>query len=581
MSPANQEGPGTKLLQEYQRGQDGMQGVKLNNACMMDKELEAEIHPLKHDDKVPQSNLKNQTEKDGSFKKASRHSRFAQCRTMFFFFSLFTCLFVVFIISFIIPCPDRPVSQKTWKINYDKAVTYDFLVFKDINKDRVQDVLFLHKDDNSNNDFNISCIDEGFSSPCTFLAAVSGTNGSLIWDRPVAQDIAFIECVDSQEMDELLWCCFIVGKPGSLTAVDFYTGETLWNQSYTFGGNASVLYPFLNIPDVNDDEIQDLLFFTKSGRQIQIYLISGGTGDQVGSTHSLNLEGEVGYIMHVTKIGAYYVIFHSASSLYGYSLKELYEEITGKKSIFEEDPYLKKIINNVTHRMSPFHSSGAIRYLTNVPAKDILLVKSDACEMLDEQTLTTKWTFNTSDVVRKPVFGYYKPDALAVVLENGTDDQRKIWIVDVASGALLWSLSLSLVPRSLKTATMQTADRRSVFFFWGSSNLTGPNQMETVNFQQILYLFHPTLPDNLLEIANTTENIAAFNVLIFEESHHASYVLLTGPTNQDQPGQVTLSKQKVKENILNSKVIWLIKEKSDSDQIIKDRFYELRYRREK
>uniref|UniRef100_A0A5F8H3K6 Family with sequence similarity 234 member A n=1 Tax=Monodelphis domestica TaxID=13616 RepID=A0A5F8H3K6_MONDO len=504
---------------------------------MMDKELEAEIHPLKHDDKVPQSNLKNQTEKDGSFKKASRHSRFAQCRTMFFFFSLFTCLFVVFIISFIIPCPDRPVSQKTWKINYDKAVTYDFLVFKDINKDRVQDVLFLHKDDNSNNDFNISCIDEGFSSPCTFLAAVSGTNGSLIWDRPVAQDIAFIECVDSQEMDELLWCCFIVGKPGSLTAVDFYTGETLWNQSYTFGGNASVLYPFLNIPDVNDDEIQDLLFFTKSGRQIQIYLISGGTGDQVGSTHSLNLEGEVGYIMHVTKIGAYYVIFHSASSLYGYSLKELYEEITGKKSIFEEDPYLKKIINNVTHRMSPFH--------------------------------------------RKPVFGYYKPDALAVVLENGTDDQRKIWIVDVASGALLWSLSLSLVPRSLKTATMQTADRRSVFFFWGSSNLTGPNQMETVNFQQILYLFHPTLPDNLLEIANTTENIAAFNVLIFEESHHASYVLLTGPTNQDQPGQVTLSKQKVKENILNSKVIWLIKEKSDSDQIIKDRFYELRYRREK
>ncbi|XP_044513567.1 protein FAM234A [Gracilinanus agilis] len=550
---------------------------------MMDKELEAEIHPLKHDDKTSQRNLENRTEKDDLFKKASRHSQFAQCRTVLFFFSLFTCLFVVFIISFIIPCPDRPISQKMWKINYERAVTYDFMMFKDINKDRVQDVLFLHKDGgSSSNGFNRSCTDEGFSSPCTFLAAVSGTNGSLLWDRPVAQDIAFIECVGPQGMDEPPWSCFIVGKPRSLIAVNSSTGETLWNQSDTFGGNASVLRPFLNIPDVNGDEIQDLLLFTKSGGEIQSYIFSGNTGDQIGSTHSLNLEGEVGYIMHVTKIGAYYVIFHSASSLYGYSLKELYEEMTGKRSIFEEDPYMKKIIDNVTHRMPPFHSSGAIRYLMNIPAKnDIFLVKSDACEMLDGQKLTTKWTFNASEVVRKPVLGYYKPDALAIVLENGTDVQRKISIVDIASGVLLWSLPLSLMPRSPKTATMQTADRRSVFFFWGSSKVTGPNQTETVDFQQNVYMFHPTLPDSLLEIANFTQNIVAFDVVIFEENHHASYVLLTGPTNQDQPGQVSLSKQKVKENILNSKVIWLIKAKPDSDQTIKDRFYELRYRREK
>ncbi|XP_068963848.1 protein FAM234A isoform X2 [Petaurus breviceps papuanus] len=498
---------------------------------MMDKESEAEIHPLKHDDRKPRVDLENRTEKDRSFKKASRHSRFAQCRTITFFFLLFTCLFVVFIISFIIPCPDRPISQKMWEINYNTAVTYDLMAFQDINEDTVQDVIFLYKNSNSSSSsFNISCTNEGFSTPCAFLAAVSGANGSLLWERPVAQDVAYMECFDQQMMSGPSSSCFIVGKNNSFLAVDSSIGVIQWHLPWYFEVNDSILSPFLIIPDVDNDEVEDLLLFFKSGREVKSYLYSRATGDQVGSMSRLNLEGEVGYIMHVTNSGAYYIIFHSASSLYGYALKGLYEEMTGGKSMFEEDPYWKKMIDNVTHRVPPS--------------------------------------------LRKPVLGYYKPGELAIVLENGTGVQRKILIVDAASGAVLWSHTLNSFSGTPKSASVKTADRRSAFFFWSSSN-----RKETVDSQKNLYMFHPIFPDNFLELTNITKNVVAFNVL-FEQNYHASYVLLTGPTRQDRPGLVSLSKQKVKENVLNSQVIWLGQARPENEQTIRDRFYELRYKRE-
>ncbi|XP_068963819.1 protein FAM234A isoform X1 [Petaurus breviceps papuanus] len=545
---------------------------------MMDKESEAEIHPLKHDDRKPRVDLENRTEKDRSFKKASRHSRFAQCRTITFFFLLFTCLFVVFIISFIIPCPDRPISQKMWEINYNTAVTYDLMAFQDINEDTVQDVIFLYKNSNSSSSsFNISCTNEGFSTPCAFLAAVSGANGSLLWERPVAQDVAYMECFDQQMMSGPSSSCFIVGKNNSFLAVDSSIGVIQWHLPWYFEVNDSILSPFLIIPDVDNDEVEDLLLFFKSGREVKSYLYSRATGDQVGSMSRLNLEGEVGYIMHVTNSGAYYIIFHSASSLYGYALKGLYEEMTGGKSMFEEDPYWKKMIDNVTHRVPPSLSSGTIRYVMKVPGntgEDILLVKSDACELLDGQRLISKWILNVSEVVRKPVLGYYKPGELAIVLENGTGVQRKILIVDAASGAVLWSHTLNSFSGTPKSASVKTADRRSAFFFWSSSN-----RKETVDSQKNLYMFHPIFPDNFLELTNITKNVVAFNVL-FEQNYHASYVLLTGPTRQDRPGLVSLSKQKVKENVLNSQVIWLGQARPENEQTIRDRFYELRYKRE-
>nr|KAF6489389.1 hypothetical protein HJG59_004902 [Molossus molossus] len=178
---------------------------------MDSKDVEAEIHPLKNEDGKLQENLGNRLKKEDNLKSAPLQSRLSRCRTVAFFLSLFICLLVVFVISFIIPCPDRPVSQGMWRINYNTAVTYDFLATEDINRDRIQDVLFLYKTTDGSNNFNQSCADEGFSSPCSFMAAASGANGSILWERPVAQDGALVLCVALFEPSRHAACILLTG----------------------------------------------------------------------------------------------------------------------------------------------------------------------------------------------------------------------------------------------------------------------------------------------------------------------------------------------------------------------------------
>lgn len=97
--------------------------AKLWNALRMtdNKDLEAEIHPLKNEDRKSQENLGNQSKNEENLKSKPLQSRLSRCRTVAFFLSLFICFFVVFVISFIIPCPDRPSSQGTWRLDYNSA----------------------------------------------------------------------------------------------------------------------------------------------------------------------------------------------------------------------------------------------------------------------------------------------------------------------------------------------------------------------------------------------------------------------------------------------------------------------------
>lgn len=85
------------------------------------KDLDAEIHPLKNEDGKLQENLGSQLKKEENLKGAPQQSRLSRCRTAAFFLSLFICLLVVFVISFIVPCPDRPEFQGMWRIDYNAA----------------------------------------------------------------------------------------------------------------------------------------------------------------------------------------------------------------------------------------------------------------------------------------------------------------------------------------------------------------------------------------------------------------------------------------------------------------------------
>ncbi|NXI64915.1 F234A protein, partial [Anseranas semipalmata] len=192
---------------------------------MDNKDSEAEIHPLKAEDVKAQENHENSVERRIVGKHSSQLSRLSRWRTAAFFISLFLCLIIVFAFSFIIPCPERPVSERTWFRNYDNAVAYQFLAIEDVNKDKVQDVIFAFKASNGSSSFNNTCVDEGLPSPCAFVAAVSGTNGKALWERPAAEEIEWMECGIRQLGEAPAPGCLVVGKPVSLAALDQETGE--------------------------------------------------------------------------------------------------------------------------------------------------------------------------------------------------------------------------------------------------------------------------------------------------------------------------------------------------------------------
>uniref|UniRef100_A0A8I3MFP6 Protein FAM234A n=1 Tax=Canis lupus familiaris TaxID=9615 RepID=A0A8I3MFP6_CANLF len=624
---------------------------------MDSKDLEAEIHPLRNEDKRLPETPGNPGHADEKLKSSPRQPRLSRCRTVVFFLSLFVCLFVVFVVSFIIPCPERPVSQGMWRIDYSAAVTYDFLATEDINRDRIQDVLFLYKNANGSNNFNLSCTDEGFSSPCTFVAAVSGASGSVLWERPAAQDGALVRCsVPQTQGSRMSSACILVGRPSSFVAVDLFTGETLWSQPPGFDRNTSDLSSLLQLPDVDADGAPDLLLLAQEDKEVSSYLYSGSTGRQIGHRGSLGVGGTAGSLLHVTRAGAHYILFpcrtlglclqdrpsrgshmpkgaewgkpgspgrvlvpegqgwpagsagevggghpesrkqawqpcpespafRTASSLCGCSVKGLHEAATGGASPLRRDLLWERMLNTTPH--GPLgRSPGALRHLTHVPGKageDLLLVTSEACVLLDGQDLTPRWTFRTAQVFRKPILGHYKPDTPAVVIENGTGTNRQILLLDLGSGAILWNQALPGLPGDPQSASLPTADHRSAFFFWGLhelSELSGTNQTRPQDAQHSLYMFHPTLPGVLLELANISANIVSFQAVLFEPSRHAACVLLMGPAGPDTPGTVSVAKHKVQDLVPGSRVVRLAEGGPDTDQAVRDRFSRLRYRSE-
>lgn len=45
-------------------------------------------------------------------------------------------------------------------------------------------------------------------------------------------------------------------------------GETLWNHPSSFGGNASILSPLLQVPDLDADGAPDLLVLTQEEKEV-------------------------------------------------------------------------------------------------------------------------------------------------------------------------------------------------------------------------------------------------------------------------------------------------------------------------
>ncbi|NWT58922.1 F234A protein, partial [Erythrocercus mccallii] len=546
---------------------------------MDNKDSEAEIHPLKTEDVKAQENHENFVER--RLVKSSGLSRLSRWRTAAFFVSLFLCLIIVFAFSFIIPCPERPVSERTWFQYYNNAVPYPFLAMEDVNEDKVQDVLFAFKSSNSSSSFNMSCLDKGLPSPCAFIAAVSGTNGGVLWESPAAEDVQWLQCGIQQLGTAPGPGCLLLEKPLALTAVSLRTGEVLWSQSRDFGANYSVLTPLSVIPDVDNDGVQDLLFFITKEGQVKTFIHSGKTGQQIGHSGSLNVDGNTRYIRLNLRSSSYF-LFYTENSVYAYSLEDLCSEVVGtevKFLNFQPDSLWEKHIDRATHRLSLLRFEG-IRYLAKVPGQsrdNLLVVNSEMATLINTKDLQTVWTLNVSRALSEPLLGYYKPDVRGIVLESEIGPNRKkVMIVESGSGAVQWELKLNSGAGSPGPATLPTADHRSAFLMWGEYQEPGNETIHRAPLQK-LYLFHPSYTNVLLEIRNSTDQIIAFTAALFERSRHACYVLLRGPQRGQGPGPVSLMKRKLKEDVLLSRVIWLRPMAGDDEHQVRDRLYRMRF----
>ncbi|NXB71393.1 F234A protein, partial [Donacobius atricapilla] len=545
---------------------------------MDNKDSEAEIHPLKTEDVKAQENHENFVER--RIIKSSGLSRLSRWRTAAFFISLFLCLIIVFAFSFIIPCPERPVSERTWFQYYNNAVPYPFLAIKDVNEDKVQDVLFAFKSSNgSSSSFNMSCLDKGLPSPCAFIAAVSGTNGSVLWESPAAEDVQWLQCGVQQLGSAQAPGCLVVEKPLSLTAVDLRTGEVLWRQSRDFGANYTVLTPLSVIPDVDNDGVQDLIIFITKEGQVKTFIHSGKTGQQIGLSSNLNVDGNARYVRLNLRTSSY-VLFYTGTVSLGNSVWE--SDLVGtevKFPNFQPDSHWEKHIDPTTHRSSLLRFQD-IRYLAKVPGQsqdNILVVSSEMATLVNTKDLHTVWTLNVSRALSEPLLGYYKPDVHDIVLESEIGPNRKkVMIVESGSGAVQWELKLNSGAGSPGPATLPTADHRSAFLVWGDYQEPGNETAHRAPLQK-LYLFHPSYTNVLLELRNSTDQIIAFTAALFERSRHACYVLLRGPQPGEGPGPVSLMKRKLKEDVLVSRVIWLRHMAEEKEQLVRDRLYRMRF----
>ncbi|NXL73626.1 F234A protein, partial [Leptocoma aspasia] len=539
---------------------------------MDNKDSEAEIHPLKTEDVKAQESHEHFVER--RIVKSSGLSQLSRWRTAAFFISLFLCLIIVFAFSFVIPCPERPISERTWFQYYNNAVPYPFLALEDVNENKVQDVLFAFKSSNGSSRLNVSCLDGGLPSPCAFIAAVSGTNGSVLWESPAVEDVQWLQCGIQQLGTAATPGCLVMEKPLSLTAVSLQTGEVLWRQSSDFGADYTVLTPLSVIPDVDNDGVQDLLIFITKKGQVKVFIHSGQTGQQIGSMGSLSVDGNARYVRLQLHSSSYF-LFYTGTALLGKAVVGVKIKLLN----FQPDSQWEEHIDRATHRLSLLRF-GDIHYLAKVPGRsrdNILVVNSEMAMLINTKDLHTEWTLNVSRVLSEPLLGYYKPDAHSIVLESEVGpDRKKVMIVESESGAVQWELKLNSGAGSPGPATLPTADHRSAFLLWGDYQEPGNETRHTAPLQT-LYLFHPSYTNVLLELRNSTDQIIAFTAALFERSRHACYVLLRGPQASEGPGPMSLMKRKLKEDVAVSRVIWLRRTAEDNEQHVRDRLHRMRF----
>ncbi|PWA21876.1 hypothetical protein CCH79_00015650, partial [Gambusia affinis] len=467
-------------------------------------------------------------------------SRMSHWRTAAFFLSLFLCLTVVFAFSFIIPCPERP-------------------------HDKVMDVLIVIRSPESSP--NKSCSDEGLTSPCLFLLALDGTKGETLWERPLGGELNWAQC-SLQTGTSSSWHC-LLSHSDNLTAVNKHSGAVFWQQP-----RPSVLpvsLPVLSVPDLDGDRVGDVVLVLLNGTQTQMVLLSGQTGDRIGSEVTIGGGAVQSHLLHRTEGGSYYVLLQRASGVFGLPLREVAARAKpGLGPDLKRDKHLEKTASNAMG-LVPIYLSEARRLLRIKDwddSSDLLVVSRREVALVDGLSLKRIWRFNGSSTGGFPSFGHFNRDeVLDLVVEVEDDDVRnstktflphvdpfrplgpsvlQVAILDGGTGGLLWEEQLQPGAGPPRLSAVHTTNSVSVFMFWGLIR-SGSNSSESSGGSQRSYMLHPLYPNVLLEFSHDVERIVAYRATLMERGRHAAYFLLTGPEAGEAGGAVTHSDAEIRE----------------------------------
>ncbi|XP_034427482.1 protein FAM234A isoform X2 [Hippoglossus hippoglossus] len=499
-------------------------------------------------------------------------------RTAVFFFSLFLCLTIVFAFSFVLPCPVRPQYLVSWNRTFPEAATFDFLAIEAASSDKVLDVLFVLKTRECG--VNNTCADAGLPSPCVFVLAVDGTDGETLWERPLHPEFHWAQC-GLEENTGRTWDC-LLSHSDQITAVDKHSGEIKWQQPQLSGLHSTV--PVLSIPDLDGDKVNDVALVGSDNTQTQLAFLSGKTGDQIGSTVSLN--STEAHLLHRTKEGSHYVLLQTDTGLYGLALWRIAAKAKeGIEVRLKKDKHWEKNASSATG-LVPIYESDSVSQVVRKEERgdppNLLLVTSTDVVLLNGKTRKLLWRFNTSSVLSEPSFGHFnKDDVLDVVVEEDVGNYTKrIVILDGKSGVVLWQVSLLSCPNSPRPTAIHTTNSVSVFVFWGMMP-TATNSSIPLMSDRHSYLLLPLYSQVLLESTNVLDHIITFKATLLERGRHAAYFLLTGQEAEGDEDTVVLRKRKLKQDVPHSKVLRIGSGgESESNEDIIEAFQRLRFSEE-
>ncbi|XP_008301104.1 protein ITFG3 [Stegastes partitus] len=515
--------------------------------------------------------------KKKSCKDGLNFSKLTHWRTAVFFLSLFICLTIVFAFSFILPCPVRPQYLVMWNRTFSESATYDFLAIEHANDDKVMDVVFVLK--NIEGTQTKSCADAGLSAPCVFVLAVDGTDGETLWESPLEREFHWAQCGLTKETGRT-WDC-LLSHSDKLTAMDKHNGQVVWQHPQPTGLHSSV--PVLSVPDLDGDKVGDVALVATDSTQTQLVLLSGKTGDQIGSTVVLDSTQTANHLLHCTAKGSHYVLLQKDAGLYGLALWRIAAKAKpGMEAGLKQDKVWEKNASATSGLVPIYQSEAVSRVLRKEEADDssnLLVVTDKEVALVDGQTLQLLWRVNTSTILSEPSFGHFNKDEILdiVVEEDIGNYTKRVMILDGKSGGVLWKVNLLASPNSPRPASIHTTNFFSVFMLWGMMPSEFNSTIPLAGDRRS-YMLHPLYSKVLLESTNVMDHIITFKATLMERGRHAAYILLTGPVMEGAEGTVVLSKRKLKQDVPDSKVLRFgTGGSSESNEDIKEAFNRLRF----